>query len=119
MFTKNKFHLSDIIAILLMIMIYVPLLIYFLSGQEETLFVNLAENSKFGKFVIFLNPISSVVFWFWMLFDWGTKTFAKKEYKILWFVIFFMTFSFGSTAYYFVVCKFRQGLKNKERTWER
>jgi hypothetical protein len=111
MVTKNKFNLSDIIAIILMLMIYIPLLIYFLSGQKESFFMNLSENYKFGKFIIFLTPFSSAVLWFWMLFDWGSRVFKKKKYKIFWLVIFFLTFTFGSTVYYFIVRKFNKGLK--------
>jgi len=108
---KSKVKYHDIFAVILLILIYVPLIVYFLLGQQEDFFVNISQNYGYGKIVLFLNPFSAVIFWFWMFYDWGNRTFSENKYKFIWFVMFFLTFTFGSTFYYFIVCKFKKGLK--------
>ncbi len=110
---RVKLNVRDAMAIILLIIIYVPLITHVSLGQETNFLLHLWENYDIGKVIVVANPICSVIFWLWMLFDWGNRSFIKKKYKIYWFIIFFVTYFLGSTVYYFLVCKFRKGLSSK------
>ncbi len=107
---KVKSDFGGFFGAILLLIIYVPLILRFLLGQKYDFFDYLSENYEYSKIVMIAYAISSGIFWFWMLFDWGSRTFVKKQYKFFWLLIFFLSYVFGSTVYYFVVCKLRKGI---------
>lgn len=116
---KYKFDIKDAFVIPLTVLLYTQLTLFLLSffsqGQEGDLIVRLSlkylsEKYYLVKAVGVVGAFSTVILWFWMLFDWGNRTFVKKKYKVYWFIVFFLTYAFGSTVYYFTVRKFKKGL---------
>jgi hypothetical protein len=120
---KYKFNIKDAFVITISILLYSQVILFIISffvpGQKGEFIVRLSvkylsEQYYFVRIVGTAWAMSSVILWFWMLLDWGTRTFVKKKYKIYWFIIFFSTYVFGATIYYFKVCKFRKGLRSEE-----
>lgn len=96
--------MRDAFTAVLMLAIYLPLLI----GQD--FFVHLWKDSgTIGKLIVCGQPLAAVTFWLWMIFDWGRKE-IRKPYKLVWFIMFFLTFVIGATLYYVLVCKLKKGL---------
>jgi hypothetical protein len=107
---KDRQRIRDIIIISLILIIYVPLLMYPFVRSERKLIEYAAEGYAFARVIFVLYPLAGFVLWFWMLLDWGNRHFVKRKHKIYWIISFFSTYVFGSTAYYIVVCIFEKGV---------
>ncbi len=100
----NKILLKNLLALALLLSIYIPLILIITLGYEM-FNINNFPHPFIGLLFLFLNPISSVIFWSWMLIDWKHRNFITKKKKVLWLFVFLITFAYGATFYFFDVYK--------------
>jgi hypothetical protein len=100
----NKFIFRTVFLIT-----FIIILLFNFKPIESRVFLN---NTLVGRIIATVFVFGIIYLYGFMFYHWGTHTFTKKAYKVIWFWVMIIGLYFGVFAYYIFVYELRKTVLN-------